>query len=379
MEVYLKMKIKEVKVTTVSSELDGHLENRYLSFSYDGIVYSKPRSLMIVEVFTDEDVTGVGIHAHCAPPALFRANVEQITPMVIGENPFYNERIWDKLFKTTYRYGRKGAIIGAISAIDIALWDIKAKVLGKPLYQVLGGFRDKIPIYASGGYYREHNDVEALVEHMTSWVKQGYTALKFKIGQKDYKSDIARVQGVREAVGPDIKIMVDALGTWQNAAHAIKIGKQLEKFDLAWLEEPVPVDDYRGLAEVKRALDTPIASGETQFTKNGFWDMMSHDAVDIIMPDASVCGGITEFNKIVHTAASCGVQVAPHRSAEIHVHLAACMPNLLMTESFPMETPAFREIWKHPYEIKNGYITVPNRPGLGIEINEKAVEKYKVD
>lgn len=161
----LKMKLTDVKNITVKRELDGHSENRYLLFTYDGVVLKRPRSLMIVQAITDEGITGTGTHAHSSPSELFKSNVERTTPMIFGENPFYTERIWDKLFKSMYRCGRKGAIIEAMSATDIALWDTISKSIGEASYKILGTYGDKIPMYARGGYYRENNDVESLVEH----------------------------------------------------------------------------------------------------------------------------------------------------------------------------------------------------------------------
>lgn len=375
---YLKLKITDIKTTVVASHMEGHSENPYVGRENRP---SNPRQLIIVQVYTDEGIIGIGIHAHSSPASLFEATLETvIKPLVIGEDPFYVERIWDKMYRSTYRYGRKGVVIGVISSIDIALWDIIGKSLNTPLYKLLGAYRDKVPVYASGGYYRLHNDVESLADQISGWVKEGYTTVKFKLGQNDVNSDIARVKAVREAIGPDVKLMVDALGRWNTPYNAIKITKQLEKYDLCWLEEPVPSENHEARAMVRRAFPTiPIATGEEQATRYGFLEMISANSVDIVMPDACVCGGVSELRKIANLAAAHDLLVAPHRSTEVNVHLAASIPNLFMTESFPMNTPVYWDVWKDKYEIKNGLITVPNRPGLGIELDEKAVEKYKID
>jgi D-arabinonate dehydratase len=333
---------------------------------------------MITQVMTDEGTIGLGTHAHSLPPDIFKAMVETLKPLVLGEDPFYVERIWDRMFRLTFRFGRRGAVIGAMSSIDIALWDIIGKSVGEPLYRLLGAYCDKVPVYASGGYFREHDDVENLVRDVTDWVKKGYTIVKFKVGALSIEHDIARVKAVREAVGPDVRIIVDSIGGYPNPFTAIKVAKRLEKYDIYWFEEPLQADDVEGLAEVRRAVGIPIASGETQFTRYGFKDLIVKRAVDIIQPDAGICGGITEFRKIASMAAAYDMPIAPHRSTEVNIHLLASVPNGLTVESFPLETVLWDEIFLDPIEVKNGYIQLPSKPGLGIELNKKAIEKYEI-
>ena len=373
------MKVTDLKTTLLNCELMGYSENRYFYSEPlgTGRVYFSERPLMIIEIFTDEGLIGVGTHCHSLPPKLFAATVESMKDLVVGEDPLMVERIWNKLYRATFRYGRKGAIIGAMSAIDIALWDLRGKAANLPLYKLLGGYLEKVPVYASGGYFRERDDIAHLVRDVTSWVDRGYTAVKFKIGALGIAHDVARVKAVREAVGPDIRIVVDSVGGYPNPFTAIQVARLLEEFDIWWFEEPLNSDDVDGLAEVRHATDLPIASGETEYTRYGFRELIAKRAVDILMPDAGICGGVTEFRKIAAMAAAYDLPVVPHRATEINMHLLASIPNGLIVESFPLETELWDVMFVDPIHIENGYIHLPDKPGLGIEFDQQAIEKYR--
>lgn len=374
------LKIVDVKTTSLSCEMKGYSDNRYFAAEPfgGGRRYLSQRPLTITQLVTDDGIIGIGTHAHCVPPPLFEATVETLKNFVIGEDPFYVERIWDKMFRLTFRFGRRGAVIGAMSSIDIALWDIVGKALNTPLYKLLGAYCDMVPVYASGGYFREHNDVKNLAREVTDWVERGYTAVKFKIGALGIEQDVERVKAVREALGPDIKIIVDANGGYPNPFTAMKVARALERYDVYWFEEPLQTDDIEGLAEIRRAVNIPIASGEIQFTRYGFKELIVKRAVDIVEPDAGICGGVTEFRRIAAMAAAYDLPVAPHRSTEVSMHLAASIPNSLIVESFPLETEMWDKLFLEPIEVKNGYIKLPRKPGLGIELNEKAIAKYEI-
>lgn len=372
------MKIVDVRTTALIGKLNGFSENRY--FYPDplgrGIFFFSHRAFMFVEVITDEGLVGIGTHCHSLPPKLFKAAVEDLKDLIVGEDPFFIERIWEKIYHATIRYGRRGVVIGALSAIDIALWDLMGKSLNIPLYKLLGGYRSEIPVYASGGYFREENDIENLVDEVTEWVSQGYTAVKFKIGALDAAHDLDRVKAVRDAVGPKIKLIVDSVGGYPSTKSAKRMALSLEDYDIYWFEEPVPPDHVDGLHEVRCASNTPIAGGETEYTRFGFKKLIDSRAVDIVMPDAAICGGVTEIKKIAAMADAHEMLIVPHRSTEVHMHILGSIPNGLIIESFPLETQLWDVMFKEPIEVKNGYITLPDRPGLGIEFDQKAIQKF---
>jgi len=333
------------------------------------------REYTVVKVLTDEGIVGIG-YTMGACASIVEKNLRGL---LIDEDPFCVEKLWNKMFYGNLRAGRKGEVIRAISAVDIALWDIMGKAVDKPLYKLLGGYRDKVPVYASGGYYQESKGIDGLVKEMTSYVEQGFKAVKMKIGRLSIKEDVERVKAVREAIGDDIQLMVDANNAW-DILTAIRIGKELEKYSIFWLEEPVMPDNLHANRKVADALDVPIASGEIEYTRWGFHTLIENRAVDIIQPNAFVCGGISEWIKISALASAWDVPVAPHNAQDIHVHLAAATSNSLNVEYFlPSEDIIkFSELLIEPNKPKDGYMEVPQKPGLGIDLNEKAIERYKI-
>lgn len=363
------MEITDVKTLGLSIPLE-----RPVTFA-TRTVYE--RCFSIVQVVTDEGITGIG----CVPignPLSVTAIIERnLKRLLVGETPFAVERIWEKMYREMYR-DRKGSAIRAISAVDIALWDVIGKALKMPLYKLLGGYRDRVPCYASGGYYRESKGLEELAKEMVGYVERGFAAVKMKVGALSLKRDVERVKAVRDAVGPDIDLMIDANNAY-NAHTAIKAGREFEKYDIYWFEEPVWPDDVHGSALVAAALDTPVASGELEFTRYGFRDLIENRAVDIIQPDATVVGGISEWMKVAAMASAWRIPVAPHWEQEVHVHLAAAVPNVLTVEFFPREGDIRLEdrLYAEYMEPKKGYLEVPKKLGLGIELNEEALKKYQ--
>jgi D-arabinonate dehydratase len=251
--------------------------------------------------------------------------------------------------------------------------------LKKPLYKLLGGYRNKVPCYVTGGYYQEGKGNKELVDEVEGYVNQGLKAIKLKIGKLSIKEDVERVEAVREAIGPDMKLAVDANNTY-TLREAIKAGRAFEKYDIWWFEEPVLSDDVRSNAIVARALDIPIASGEIEYTKYGFRNLIENEAVDIIQPDVTIVGGVTEWMKIAHMASAWNTPVAPHWAQEISMHLVAAVPNALTVEFFPRK-PSYRledKIYKTFIEPRKGFLEISNKPGLGIELDEEAVNRFRI-
>ncbi len=286
------------------------------------------------------------------------------------------EKIWWEMYQEMYR-DRKGAAIRAISAVDISLWDAKAKSLGLPLYKLLGARREKVPCYGSGGYYQKNQRLEDSLEEVNGFVRKGLKAVKIRVGGLDLKSDVERVKAVREAIGPNLKLMLDANNAY-DVSTATKAGKEFEKFDIFWFEEPVWPDDIKGSARVAAALDTPVASGELEYTKYGFRELIESGGADIIQPDAEVVGGISEWLKVTSMASAYRISVAPHWAQEVHVHLTAAIDNAIFLEWFD-RTSGIRkedELYRTEVKVIDGYAFPSTSPGLGREIKEDAVKEY---
>ena len=262
--------------------------------------------------------------------------------------------------------------------MDIALWDIKGKVADRPVYKLLGGFADRVPVYIAGGYYEEGKGLEELAAEMEESVSMGARAIKMKIGGAPINEDVERVRVVREAVGPDVKLMVDA-----NCAYryyeAIEIARKMEQYDISWFEEPVNPDDYEGHRLISRATTIPIATGENEYTRYGFRDLIKDRCAAILQPDALIMGGVTEYMKVAALAQAHDLPVAPHGSQDVHVHLVAAVPNGLTVEYYRGSTdPMWDKMFKYPLQVDDGFVSPPDRPGMGIEPNDEALAPYRV-
>jgi D-arabinonate dehydratase len=331
-------------------------------------------TVVVVKVTTDEGLTGIG---WAGGGSIVNETVKQLGPYVVGEDPFNVERIWDKMYLPKI-FGRKGLTTRAISAVDIAIWDVIGKAVGKPLYQMLGGYREVVPAYIAGGYYEEGKGMDGLRREMETNLELGAKAIKMKVGRLSLKEDEKRVKAVREVIGDEIDLLVDANNAY-NTYQATQMAHLLEDYDAYWFEEPLSPDNISGSAEVATASDVPIATGENEYTRWGFRDLIEARAADIINPDAQVLGGITEFRKVADLASAYEIPVAPHGSQEVHVHLVAAIPNGLIVEFYEKNTNSLSGImFKESLKMKDGHVSPPDRPGIGVELNEKALEPYRV-
>lgn len=329
--------------------------------------------IVICQVLTDEGVIGLG-WAHGT--SLVIDTLLSLRDRVLGEDPFNVERIWDKMYLPKV-YGRKGFETRAISAVDIALWDIIGKVAGRPVRQLLGGYADAIPAYIAGGYYESGKNHDGLREEMRANLASGAKAIKMKIGGASIQEDIDRIDAVRETIGTGVKLLVDANNAY-NRIDALKMGRELDKRDIYWFEEPLHPDDLEGCAELCRKLDTPIAVGENEYTRWGFKQLIDLKVAQVLNADAQVLGGITEWKKVADLAMAAHVLVAPHGDQEIHTHLVSAVPNGLIAEYYDNNTNALlKDMFPHPLKPDGrGYVSVPDKPGLGVDINFEAIAKY---
>jgi L-talarate/galactarate dehydratase len=335
-------------------------------------------AFLFAEITTEEGHTGVGFSyaKRAGGPAQF-AHAREVAPDLIGEDPSDIGRLWTKLVWAGASVGRSGAATQALAAIDVALWDLKAKRAGLPLAKLLGAHRDSVRCYnTSGGFL--HESVEQVKDNAVRTLESGIGGIKIKVGQPDWREDLRRVAAVREHIGDAVPLMVDANQQWDRPT-AMRMGKALEEFDLVWIEEPLDAYDAEGHAELARALTTAVASGEMLTSVAEHNELIRHRAVDILQPDAPRIGGITQFLKLATLADHANLGLAPHYAMEIHVHLAAAYPAEPWVEHFDWLYPLFNE----RLETSGGRMHLSGRPGLGISLSEQArawtVEKVTVD
>jgi len=348
------------------------------------------RAAMILEIFTDQGIRGWG---ECwGPPEVASAIVNTVfKPLLIDEDPFDVDKIWEKLYNHTKAFGQKGMTVVAISGVDIALWDIMGKTLSLPIHKLLGGsFRNMVQAYATGLYFKKvKNPIAVLAEEAQEYVQQGFHAIKMKIGLSP-EEDLERVRTVRKAIGDDVLLMVDANHAY-NVHTAIKLGRELEEQKIFWFEEPVSPEDVRGYAEVTRSLNIPIAGGEAEFTRFGFRELLIHRSVDIIQPDLCITGGISEGKKIAILANTFGIPCIPHAwgtgiALAAALHFIASIPDCPssanpippLLEMDQTSNPLRELLIKNKIKQKDGFVRVPTNPGLGVEVDEEVIKKYSV-
>ena len=306
-----------MKITDVTVECYAWPKPKPISngkYTYTKVVFN------LVKVITDDAVTGIGWGGGTAatrPGAVSSALVDNFKAALIGEDPFTYRRIWENMWLPKI-VGRRGMSTHVISAIDIAIWDLMGMVLGKSVHKLLGGFTDRIPTYIAGGYYEEGKGLKELAQEMEDNLALGAKAVKMKVGGVPINEDVERVRAVRDAIGPDIKLLVDANNAYA-AYEAIELARKIEPFDIFWFEEPVAPDDYRGHAQVARSTCIPIATGENEYTCYGFRDLIEHESAAILNADAQILGGITEFMNVASLAAAQDLRIAPHGAQEVHI------------------------------------------------------------
>ena len=351
----------------------------------------RERQHRTVMVKTDEGLTGI-----CAslgsPPILCAVVEHELAPALIGENPMYSERLYEKMYNGS-RWkpalerghaqpgdGRRGVTMEAISGVDIAIWDVKSQIMGIPVFQALGATRDSVRAYASGGW-APGDEAE---EEMGEYAKKGFSAVKMRVVGRDgfsIENTIKRVTAARRGIGPSVELMLDAHGSL-DVTTAIRLAKQLEKFDIAWFEEPISPDDHLGLAEVRRSTIIPIATGEREFTRFDFDDLFFHRSVDIAQPDIARAGGFTEIRRIGSMASAKGIRLAPHAWGSgvlfaASIHMAMSAPNCHILEVSQGYMPMMYELFEEPYDIREGVVYAPQKPGLGFTLKEDALKRFE--
>lgn len=305
-----------------------------------------------------------------------------LAPIVAGQESLRVKGIWEEAYHDLILQGRAGSVMRALSAVDIALWDLNARLAGLPLWQYLGAVpTGSVPAYASGGYYLEDKTPGDLAAEMLCYAELGFRAVKLKIGRAAPAHDAERVAAVREAVGPGVLVMLDANNAWRDLPTALHAVRMLEPFDPYWIEEPFGPDDIENHARLARRTPVSIATGEIETGRWAHRRLLEAGGAAILQTDAAVCGGITEYQRIAATADSYGVTMAPHWFHDLHVHLVASTPNARYVEFFPDEKVFnFRELIDTQLETgDDGTLRLPMTPGLGFGFAPDAVDRHAVD
>ncbi|MBU2950987.1 mandelate racemase/muconate lactonizing enzyme family protein [Tamlana sp. 2_MG-2023] len=356
------------------------------SFFFSQWEYSE-RCICVVKVTASDGTYGWG--EGYGPATVLEAGIKLLAPFVIGENALQNEVVWNKMYRKTLDFARRGILVASMSAIDIAIWDLKGKILGLPVSTLLGGaHRNRVQPYATGLYFTDHsNPSKDFEEEAKLYISQGFKAMKMKVGL-GIKADVENVAKMRNVIGPDIKLMVDSNHAY-TLREATELARKIEQYDIGWFEEPLSPEFYEQYSELRQKTSIPISGGECEYLRFGFQQLIQNKSVDIIQPDICASGGLTEAKRISAIASANGVDIVPHTwGTSIGIHVALhfisnieSVPGRMYQPDFLMEYDqtenGLREKLTFPsIEMKDGFIAVPDRPGLGIDVNEDVLKEF---
>ena len=313
-------------------------------------------------------------------PAIVRLIRELLAPLVVGQDAFACERIWERLFAQTIAVGDRKVLLEAIACVDCALWDLMGKATGKRVNALLGGFRSALPIISIGGYYVEGKTLADYGREMEAYRNAGMAGCKFKVGGLAPEEDFKRVEAARKAAGDDFVLAVDANRGW-NVADAIRFARLIEPLDILWFEEPCHwYDDAAMMAQVRKATRIPITAGQSEITSQGVRRLVEAGAVDLVNYDVSEGGGVTDWRRAAALCGASGVQMAHHEESQISIHLLTAIPHGTYVECFadPERDPVWQTMWANRPAVKNGMFELPPGPGFGIELDRALVEKFKI-
>ena len=365
-------KIESVRVALARVPLD-----RPTSFSTRTVL---ERHFCIVRVRSAEGVDGIGFcYAGSRGGDIVKVAVEQLlAPVLIGQDSLRSEGLWSQMYQEGLLQGRSGAVMRGISILDTAIWDLNARSAGLPLHDYLGCMnRERVIAYASGGYYLEGKTPADLGSEMAGYVALGFKAVKMKTGRFSPADEEARVAAARDAIGPDVVLMLDVNNAWSDLPTALEYARRFEAYNPYWLEEPFLPDAIDLHARLAHLTSMTIATGEIEAGRWRFRELIDAGGAEILQADAAVCGGISEWRRIAAHAGSCGVTVSPHWFHDLHAPLVAATPNARYVEFFPDDQVLnFRRLIDRQLEHKDGYLLLHQAPGLGFDFDERAVERY---
>ncbi|HEX2826946.1 MAG TPA: mandelate racemase/muconate lactonizing enzyme family protein [Burkholderiales bacterium] len=339
--------------------------------------YYPNNSYVVVRVKTDEGIEGLGYtmlvggNGASSVQAYLKDN---LAPLLEGEDPTHTGRLWQKMYDADRGIRKKGIPMYALSAVDIALWDIVGKSVQRPLWQLWGAVSDKVPVYGGGGFLSY--SVDDIVKEAEATFAIGAKHYKMKVGLAplpDLMANVKRVAAVRKAIGDAPRLLVD-VNQRLDVHSNVRLANAIEPCDIFWYEEPVYADNIGQCAEVARRINIPVATGENEYTRYGFRDLVEQKAASILNPDIMRCGGFSELLKISHLAAAYDIGIAPHLAPELSIHVLAAIPNATLLEWSITRT----RVWQEEPVVDNGFLRVPHRPGHGMEFSEEALAKYRV-
>ena len=351
------------------------------SFYFSQWKYSE-RCICLVKITNSDGQYGWG--EGYGPAEMLESGIKLLKPLVVGENPLENELIWNKMYRKTLDFARKGVLVGSISAIDIAIMDLKGKILKLPVSTLIGGsHRKTVQPYATGMYFQDlKNPSKNYQKEAEKYLSMGFKAIKMKVGL-GIKKDFQNIKLVREIIGEDIKLMIDSNHAY-SFNEALSLANKIENLDISWFEEPLSPEYYEQYAELRLKTNVPIAGGECEYLRYGFLQLLKNKSVDILQPDICSCGGITEAKRITTLASTFGIPIVPHTwGSGIGIHVALqfianleSIPGRLIEENQLMEYDQtenrIRDYLTIPkIEMKNGLIEIPMRPGFGIDVDER--------
>lgn len=344
----------------------------------------------IVRVHTDAGLVGIG--EVDASPTVVKAVIDAprshaistgLRETLLGEDPRNVNHLWQRMYEGSIFYGRRGVTVMAMSGLDIALWDLLGKSVGEPCYRLMGGaFRDRVPAYAST---LMSDTPDAAAEHAREVAADGFRGIKFGWGPlgRDPELDVELMSAIRGAVGDEVAVMIDVGFGWRDARHAIRMTERFAAYHPAWIEEPLPPDDVLGYATLVDAVDIPIATGEENTTRYEFADLIERGGIDVLQPDISRCGGLSEAQKIAAMALDAGRAYVPHAwstgiVSAASLHLLATLPRAPWLEYCIRPNPLNTSLVRNPVEVEDGVARVPQGPGLGIELDDAQLERFAV-
>ena len=345
-------------------------------FQYAGGVCTNRLTTLIL-VHTDTNFVGIGsVYSH--PALIYLIVRDQLNPLLIGEDPCNVEELWKKMYGLTLWYGRKGVAMSTLGGVDTALWDLRGKSAGKPVWELLGGGRKTCPAYASGLLW---NDVDKLAEEAGQYIERGFRRVKMRLARSE-EYDTSAVLAVRKAIGMDHDVIVDASMRY-HFELACRMGNFLKEQKVFWYEEPFAPEDIDSYVALRQVVDVPIAGGENEFGLQGFREVIRAKALDIVQPDASRCGGISEVWKIAEMAEESGLGVATHSwndavAIMANAHVVAAMSNGVTVEVDQMNNPFVNDLLVKPLQIENGELQLSHAPGLGVELDLEVVDKFRL-
>lgn len=367
------MKISKVEAIAISIPLQAAVSDAVRRITH--------RDHLIVRITTESGLTGEGFTLGYDASKAMVSMVDTIfRPILAGASALDAGYLWAEMYRQSIQAGRRGAALRTISAIDIALWDLRGKAAGMPVMHLLGVHSTRLRCYATGGYYRDGQTVGDLVQEYMDYVEQGFTAVKLKVGKLSPREDAARLGAVRCAVGDDVEILLDANGAWPDSNTALAALRRMREHRPYWIEEPVRADNLAAMARIAEALDWPVATGELESTRWAFADLLERKAADILQPDATVVGGVGEWLKVAHMADAFDIPIAPHYNWDVHTQLMASIPNGLFVEYFVRgsDVKVFDEVLENPMYPKDGYISPRTEPGFGVVLRPEKLEQYRI-